>query len=88
MNLSDRYRKIDRILVKIILDLEGYRSYLDSLLGDSKELNEEEKFRKKIKAEKDKFFPEEGSGAAKEERKKNINEIFEKFTSGIDEKIK
>ena len=86
-NLSDRYRKIDRILVEIILDLEGYKSYLDSLRLDSKELNEEEKFRKKIKAEKDKFFPEEGSGAAKEERKKNINEIFENLRQELMKKL-
>lgn len=86
-NLSDRYRKIDRILVKIKLDLEEYRSYLDSLQVDSKELKEEEELRKIIKVEKDKFFPEEGSSATQEEIKKNKNEIFENLRQELMKKL-
>ena len=84
-NLSDRYRKIDRILVKIILDLEEYRSYLDSLGVDSKELKEEE--RKIIGVEKNKFFPEDESSATQEEIKKNKNEIFENLRLELMKKL-
>ena len=86
-NLSDRYRKIDRILVEIILDLEGYKSYLDSLRLDSKELKKKEELLKIIKEEKDKFFPEEGGSATQEEIKKNKNEIFENLRQELMKKL-
>lgn len=87
-NLSDRYRKIDRILVKIILDLEGYESYLDNLRVDSKELKEkEEQLKVIIKEEKDKFFPEEGGSVNQEEIKKNKNEIFENLRQELMKKL-
>ena len=86
-NLSDRYRKIDRILVEIILDLEGYKSYLDSLRLDSKELKKKEELLKIIKEEKDKFFTEEGGSATQEEIKKNKNEIFENLRQELMKKL-